>query len=57
MSKLDLSLANILTGLRKMAHQKLNQGGNRMTSVDLAVYVMAISSVIDTTLTIMEKFL
>jgi len=28
-----------------------------MSSVDLAVYVMAISSVIDTTLTLMEKFL
>jgi len=28
-----------------------------VSSVDLAVYVMAISSVIDTTLTLMEKFL
>jgi len=28
-----------------------------MSSVDLAVYVMAISSVVDTTLTLMEKFL
>jgi len=28
-----------------------------MNSIDLAVYVMAISSVIDTAITIMEKFL
>jgi len=28
-----------------------------MSSIDLAVYVMAISSVIDTAITLMEKFL
>jgi len=28
-----------------------------MNSIDLAVYVMAISSVIDTAITLMEKFL
>ena len=45
------------TGLGRTGHPALNQGENPVSSVDLAVYVMAISSVIDTTLTLMEKFL
>jgi hypothetical protein len=40
-----------------MAHPVLNLGGNPVSSVDLAVYVMAIGSVIDTVLTLSEKFL